>query len=64
MESKENGKELPEDSISPEETNGKTTEAPKKRSKVFLIILIVMLLLGAWFGIFKYRYAQHHEETD
>jgi membrane fusion protein, multidrug efflux system len=37
---------------------------PKKRSKVFLIILIVMILAGAWFGISKYTYAQHHEETD
>jgi membrane fusion protein (multidrug efflux system) len=37
---------------------------PKKRSKVFLIILIVMICGGAWFGISKYTYAQHHEETD
>ncbi|MEO8861900.1 MAG: HlyD family secretion protein, partial [Ginsengibacter sp.] len=64
MESKENEKKLPENSLSPEEANEKTAEAPQKRSKVFLIILIVMLLLGAWFGISKYTYAQHHEETD
>jgi membrane fusion protein (multidrug efflux system) len=64
MESKENGKKIPDDSLSPEETNGKTTEAPKKRSKVFLIILLVMVPLGAWFGISKYTHAQHHEETD
>lgn len=37
---------------------------PKKRSKVFLIILIVMVLIGGWFGISKYIHAQHHEETD
>jgi membrane fusion protein (multidrug efflux system) len=42
----------------------KTGAEPKKRSKVFLIILIVMILLGAWFGITKYVHAQHHEETD
>ena len=48
---KENGKE-------------KTVPEPKKRSKVFLIILIVMILLGGWFGITKYVHAQHHEETD
>lgn len=47
-----------------EEANGKLNAAPKKRSKVFLIILIIMVLLGAWFGITKYTYAQHHEETD
>ncbi len=37
---------------------------PKKRSKVFLIILIVMIILGGWFGITKYLHAQKHEETD
>ncbi|HXR85032.1 MAG TPA: HlyD family secretion protein [Hanamia sp.] len=37
---------------------------PKKRSKVFLIVLIVMIIIGAWFGISKYTHAQHHEETD
>ena len=64
MESKDNEKITPDDSLSPEETNGKTTAAPQKRSKVFLIILIVMILLGAWFGISKYTYSLHHEETD
>jgi|SRR5665213_95408 len=53
-----------EESTSPEETNEKVTAEPKKRSKVFLIILIVMILAGAWFGISKYTYSQHHEETD
>jgi membrane fusion protein, multidrug efflux system len=47
-----------------EEANRKPAAEPKKRSKVFLIILIVMVLLGAWFGITKYTYAQHHEDTD
>ena len=42
----------------------KVVTEPKKRSKVFLIILIVMILGGGWFGISKYLYAQHHEETD
>ncbi len=37
---------------------------PKKRSKVFLIILIIMILLGAWFGVTKFTHAKHHEETD
>ncbi len=53
-----------EDPTSPEETNEKVVAEPKKRSKVFLIILIVMILAGAWFGISKYTYSQHHEETD
>ena len=43
--------------------NEKTTE-PKKRSKVFLIVLILMIIAGGWFGISKYTYAEHHEETD
>jgi membrane fusion protein (multidrug efflux system) len=38
--------------------------APKKRSKTFLIILIVILIAGGWFGISKYIHAMHHEETD
>ena len=46
-----------------EKTETETIQ-PKKRSKVFLIILIIMILLGGWFGISKYTHAQHHEETD
>ncbi len=42
----------------------KTQPETKKRSKVFLIILIVMILGGGWFGVTKYTYAQHHEGTD
>lgn len=38
--------------------------APKKRSKSFLIVLLVILVAGGWFGITKYLHAQHHEETD
>lgn len=44
--------------------SGKVVTEPKKRSKGFLIILIVMILGGGWFGVSKYLYAQHHEETD
>jgi len=64
MESKENEKNNPDDSLPVEENNGKVTATPQKRSKVFLIILILMVLFGAWFGITKYTYALHHEETD
>ena len=46
-----------------EKTETETVQ-PKKRSKVFLIILIIMIVLGGWFGISKYTHAQHHEETD
>src|SRR5665213_3421630 len=42
----------------------KTQPEPQKRSKTFLIILILMIVGGAWFGITKYIYAQHHEDTD
>ncbi|QEC69609.1 HlyD family secretion protein [Panacibacter ginsenosidivorans] len=38
--------------------------APKKRSKTFLIVLIILLLAGGSFGITKYIHALHHEETD
>src|SRR5947209_3087707 len=37
---------------------------PKKRNPIFMIILIALILGGAWFGISKYNYAKHHEETD
>ena len=36
----------------------------RKRNPIFLIILIILVIGGAWFGISKYIYAQHHEETD
>jgi membrane fusion protein, multidrug efflux system len=36
----------------------------KKRNPVFLIILIILVIGGAWFGISKYIHGQHHEETD
>lgn len=29
-----------------------------------MIILAVLIIGGAWFGISKYTYAQHHEDTD
>lgn len=39
-------------------------EAPKKKNKVLPIILLVVVIAGGIFGISKYRYAQHHEDTD
>lgn len=41
-----------------------TVKETKKRSPVFLIILLVLVIGGGWFGYSKYSYAQHHEETD
>lgn len=49
--------------IETEKTTVETAE-PKKRNPVFLIILILLIVGGAWFGITKYTHAQHHEETD
>ncbi len=39
-------------------------EAPKKKSKGFMIALIVLVLAGGSFGISKYIHSLHHEETD
>ncbi|MEP6927298.1 MAG: HlyD family secretion protein [Ginsengibacter sp.] len=64
MESKANEKNPVNEPTGSEQANGKSTPAPKKRSKVFLIILIAMVIGGAWFGISKYTYALHHEDTD
>ena len=42
-----------------------TKPAPaKKTNKTFLIILVLLVVLGGWFGISKYIHGQHHEETD
>lgn len=41
-----------------------TTPAPKKRSKGFIIVLGLLVVAGAWFGISKYQHGKHHEETD
>jgi membrane fusion protein (multidrug efflux system) len=45
------------------ETVVKTTTA-KPRSKVFPIILLLLIIGGAYFGISKYNHGKHHEETD
>lgn len=36
----------------------------KKRNPYFIVLLIALLIGGGWFGISKYRYSLHHEETD
>jgi len=35
-----------------------------KRNIIFPIILALLLIGGAWFGISKYVHGQHHEDTD
>jgi membrane fusion protein (multidrug efflux system) len=43
----------------------KNTEATsKKRSPVFMIVLILLVGGGLWFGLTKYFHGKHHEETD
>lgn len=42
----------------------KTVVEKPKRSIVFPIILALLIMGGAWFGITKYRHGQVHEETD
>src|SRR3979490_3208792 len=44
--------------------NGKTEAPKKKSSKIFIIVLALLVIGGTWFGLTKYRHAQHHEETD
>jgi membrane fusion protein (multidrug efflux system) len=39
-------------------------KAPKKKSKVFIIVLALLVIVGGWFGLTKYIHGQHHEETD
>jgi membrane fusion protein, multidrug efflux system len=40
------------------------TTKTKKKKPIFPIILSVLVIGGAWFGISKYIHGQHHEETD
>lgn len=47
-----------------EQNMDQAVEAPKKKNKVFPIVLSVLVLAGGTFGINKYIHAQHHEETD
>jgi membrane fusion protein (multidrug efflux system) len=45
-------------------TTTTVTKTTKKRNPVFMIILAVLVIGGGWFGISKYNYAKHHEDTD
>lgn len=36
----------------------------KKRNPIFMIILIALVIVGGWFGLSKYQYSLHHEDTD
>lgn len=47
-----------------EEKNLEVKPAKKKRNPVFIIILVVLVIAGGWFGISKYQHSLHHEETD
>ena len=40
----------------------KTTS--KKRNPIFIIILVLLVISGTWFGISKYIHGKHHEDTD
>lgn len=49
------------------EKNVKTHATPQKnnkRSKTFIIVLGLLVVVGSWFGITKYIHGKHHEETD
>ncbi len=47
-----------------ENTSNATVPAKKKTSKGFLVGLIIMVIAGASFGIYKYMHGQKYEETD
>ncbi len=48
-----------------DQANNGNTEAPnKKSSKIFIIVLVLLVIGGTWFGLTKYQHAKHHEETD
>src|SRR4051794_20610226 len=41
-----------------------TKPPEKKKSKTFIIVLGLLVVVGGWFGITKYIHGKHHEETD
>jgi membrane fusion protein (multidrug efflux system) len=45
-------------------TTTETKSTTKKSNPKFIIILAILVIAGGWFGISKYTYAKHHEETD
>ncbi len=46
------------------ETKTPKAAAPQKRSKGFIIVLILLIVGGGTFGVSKYIHGQHHEDTD
>lgn len=50
------------ETTTPEKKNGENP--PKKKSKFFVIVLTLLVIVGGWFGISKYVYSLHHEDTD
>ena len=50
--------------MEPIKTQQQHATAPKKRSKAFIIVLVLLVVGGSWFGLTKYLHGQHHEETD
>ncbi len=64
----QNLKETPIMNQNPKETPPPTerlvAEKPKKKSKGFIIVLILLVAGGGWFGISKYLYGLHHQDTD
>lgn len=45
------------------EPNSQSTTA-KKRNPIFIIILVIMVIAGSWFGINRYLHGLKHEETE
>jgi membrane fusion protein, multidrug efflux system len=46
------------------ETNETKNGNGKKRNPIFIIILVILIVGGGWFGVSKYIHSLHHEETD
>jgi membrane fusion protein, multidrug efflux system len=47
-----------------ETTTNEVKTAPKKKNPVFIIVLVLLVIGGSWFGYSKYKHSQHHEDTD
>lgn len=56
--------ETTQDQVKTINTKSPLPEAPKKKSRGFVIVLALLVIFGGWFGITKYIHSLHHEETD
>ena len=54
----------PTSNSNPSELNSEAPKTNSARSKIFPIILVIVVIIGSFFGIKTYIWGKHHTETD